>query len=103
MLTECREVTAIALLEGHTDRWAVPAMDLAISGASKAFVAHEHCQQLIDRRYCHKQPTEKRGGPQSRPKLLGPWRRHAARSDDGPLGPLALLCSAVLSQVARRL
>ena len=43
MLTECREVTAIALLEGHTDRWTVPAMDLAISGASKAFVAHEHC------------------------------------------------------------
>ena len=26
-------------------------MDLAISGFSKAFVAHEHCQELIDRRW----------------------------------------------------
>lgn len=44
MLSECREATAVLLLEGHTERWEVPVMDLAISGGSKAFVAHEHCQ-----------------------------------------------------------
>ena len=51
MLAECRAATAVMLLEGHTVRWDVPVMDLAIAGSSKAFVAKEHCQVLIDRRW----------------------------------------------------
>ena len=51
MLEECTVSMAIPLLEGHTERWHTPIMDLAIRGCSKAFVASEHCQELIDRRW----------------------------------------------------
>ena len=51
MLSECSEAVATPLLEGHTERWDLPILDLAIKGVSKAFVAHEHCQELIGRRW----------------------------------------------------
>ncbi|KAL1522794.1 hypothetical protein AB1Y20_017766 [Prymnesium parvum] len=51
MLTSCREDVAIALLEDDFEgRWPSRLLELAISGGSKRFIAHEYCEELLDRR-----------------------------------------------------
>ena len=52
MLTSCREEVALELLEDDFEgRWPNRLLELAISGSSKRFVAHEYCEELLDRRW----------------------------------------------------
>ena len=51
MLSECPQSAAAALIEGHTARWHMSLLQLALSGHSKHFIAHEHCQSIIKQRW----------------------------------------------------
>ena len=52
LLAACREEVAIELLEDDFEgRWPTRLLELAICGGSKRFVAHEYCEELIDRRW----------------------------------------------------
>ena len=60
MLSTLKEGSALELLEddmGGVDgtdmhrRWPTRLLELAINGNSKRFVAHDHCQELIRRRW----------------------------------------------------
>ena len=46
MLGECPQSAAAALIEGHTARWHMSLLQLALSGHSKHFIAHEQYAAL---------------------------------------------------------
>tara|TARA_B110001452_G_scaffold136071_1_gene113092 strand:+ start:97 stop:438 length:342 start_codon:yes stop_codon:yes gene_type:complete len=46
MLGECPQSAAAALIEGHTARWHMSLLQLALSGHSKRFIAHEQYAAL---------------------------------------------------------
>ena len=50
-LAECTEAVGMSLVEGHTARWQMCCLDLALQGESRHLVAHEYCQSIIAQRW----------------------------------------------------